>query len=289
MRYGAYVPNFGPYGDARILADLAYEAEEAGWDGFFLWDQVSKTTLTPTVDPMVDPWIALTAIALRTRTIRLGSLVTPLPRRRPWMVARETVSLDHLSAGRLIFGVGSGGGYFDFEALGEASDPKTLAALLDEGLEVLIGLWSGEPYQHEGTYYHIKEAQFLPRPVQSPRIPIWVAGMWPAKAPLRRAAHWDGVIPIGRDLPLTAMLTPAEMYEIVRFVASLPGYSSPVVVVLLGSTRGSVAAHDREVVAAYQQVGVTWWVEKILPERWGSWAEWPLETMRTRIRQGPPR
>ena len=247
------------------------------------------TTLTPTVDPMVDPWIALTAIALRTRTIRLGSLVTPLPRRRPWMVARETVSLDHLSAGRLIFGVGSGGGYFDFEALGEASDPKTLAALLDEGLEVLIGLWSGEPYQHEGTYYLIKEAQFLPRPVQSPRIPIWVAGMWPAKAPLRRAAHWDGVIPIGRDLPLTAMLTPAEMYEIVRYVASLPGYTSPLEVVHLGTTRGTDAAHDREVVAAYQQVGVTWWVEKILPERWGSWAEWPLETMRTRIRQGPPR
>ncbi len=91
MRYGVYVPNFGPYGDARVLADLAYEAEEAGWDGFFLWDQVSKTTLTPTVDPMVDPWVALAAIALRTRTIRLGTLVTPLPRRRPWMVARETV------------------------------------------------------------------------------------------------------------------------------------------------------------------------------------------------------
>ena len=92
MRDGVYVPNFGPYGDARILADLAYEAEEAGWDCFFLWDQVSKTTLTPTVDPMVDPWIALAAIALRTRTIRLGTLVTPLPRRRPWMVARETVT-----------------------------------------------------------------------------------------------------------------------------------------------------------------------------------------------------
>jgi len=238
---------------------------------------------------MVDPWVALTAIALRTRTIHLGTLVTPLPRRRPWMLARETVSLDHLSAGRLIFGVGSGGGYFDFEALGEASDPKTLAALLDEGLEVLTGLWSGEPYNHEGTYYHIKEAQFLPRPVQSPRIPIWVAGMWPAKAPLRRAARWDGVIPIGRDLPLTAMLTPPEMHEIVRYVASQPGYTAPYEVVHLGITGGTDAAHDRKVVAAYQQVGVTWWVEKILPERWGSWTDWPLEAMHARIRQGPPR
>ncbi len=289
MRYGIYVPNFGPYGNARILADLAYEAEEAGWDGFFLWDQVSKSTLTPTVDPMVDPWIALTAIALRTRTMRLGMLVTPLPRRRPWMVARETVSLDHLSTGRLIFGVGSGGGYFDFEALGEASDAKTLAALLDEGLEVLTKLWGGEPYHHEGMAYHIKEAQFLPRPLQSPRIPIWVADLWPAKAPLRRAVRWDGVIPIGRDLPLTAMLTPAQVHEIVRTVASLPGYTLPFEVVHLGITAGIDSAHDREIVAAYQQVGVTWWIEKILPELWGSWANWPLESMRTRIRQGPPR
>src|SRR6266516_2351985 len=288
MRYGVYVPNFGPYGDAHILAELAYEAEEAGWDGFFLWDQVSKTTLTPTVDPMVDPWIALAVIALHTRTIRLGTLVTPLARRRPWMVARETVSLDHLSSGRLILSVGAGGGYFDFEALGEASNPKTLAALLDEGLEVLTGLWSGEPYRHEGVAYHIKEAQFLPRPLQSPRIPIWVAGMWPAKAPLRRAADFDGVIPIGRDLPLTAMLTPAQMHAIARSVASQPEYTTPYEVVHSGITAGTDAAHDRDVVAAYQQVGVTWWAEKILPERWGSCADWPLEAMRKRIRQGPP-
>ena len=288
MRYGVYVPNFGPYGDARVLADLAYEAEEAGWDGFFLWDQVSRTTLSPNFDPLVDPWIALAAIALRTRTIRLGTLVTPLPRRRPWMFARETVSLDHLSAGRLICGVGSGGGYYDFEALGEASDPRTLAALLDEGLEVLAGLWSGEPYHHDGPSYHLKEAQFLPRPYQSPRIPMWVAAAWPAKAPLRRAARFDGVIPIGRDLPITAMLTPAEMQDIARYVASQPAYTSPFEVVHMGISAGSDAARDREVVAAYRQAGVTWWVEKILPELWGSWSEWPLEAMRARIRLGPP-
>lgn len=288
MRYGVYVPNFGPYSDTRVLADLAYEAEEAGWDGFFLWDQVSKTTLTPGADPMVDPWVALTAIALRTRTIRLGTLVTPLPRRRPWVLARQAVSLDHLSAGRLILGVGSGGGYFDFEALGEASDPKTLAALLDEGLEVLTGLWSGEPYHHEGSAYQIKEAQFLPRPFQLPRIPIWVAGMWPAKAPLRRAARWDGVIPIGRDLPLTAMLPPEEMQEVVHYVTSQPEYTSPFEVVHSGITAGTDAVYDHEVVNVYQRVGVTWWVEKILPERWGSWTTWPLEAMRARILQGPP-
>jgi alkanesulfonate monooxygenase SsuD/methylene tetrahydromethanopterin reductase-like flavin-dependent oxidoreductase (luciferase family) len=289
MRYGVYVPNFGPYGDARVLADLAFDAEEAGWDGFFLWDQVSKTTLTPSIDPMVDTWIALTAIALRTRTILLGPLVTPLPRRRPWMVARETVSLDHLSAGRLVFGVGAGGGYYDFEAMGEVTDAKVLAALLDEGLDVLTGLWRGEHYSHEGIAYHIKEAQFLPRPMQSPRIPIWVANLWPSKAPFRRAARWDGIVPIGRDLPLAAMLTPDEMQEIVCSVASQPEYSPPFEVVHSGITGGTNAAFDREVVAAYERVGVTWWIEKILPELWGSWTEWPLEAMRSRIRQGPPR
>ena len=288
MRYGAYVPNFGPYGDARVLADLAFEAEEAGWDGFFLWDQVSKTTLTPTVDPMVDTWIALTAIALRTRTILLGPLVTPLPRRRPWMVARETVSLDHLSGGRLVFGVGAGGGYYDFEAMGEVKDAKALAALLDEGLEVLTDLWSGEQYSHDGIAYHIKEAQFLPPPLQSPRIPIWVANLWPSKAALRRAARWDGIVPIGRDLPIAAMLTPEEMHEIVLSVASQPEYSPPFEVVHSGITGGTDAALDREIVLAYERVGVSWWIEKILPELWGSWTEWPLEAMRSRIRQGPP-
>jgi alkanesulfonate monooxygenase SsuD/methylene tetrahydromethanopterin reductase-like flavin-dependent oxidoreductase (luciferase family) len=289
MRYGVYVPNFGPYGDARVLADLAFEAEEAGWDGFFLWDQVSKTTLTPTVDPMVDPWIALAAIALRTHTDSPG-YACHSPATSPPVDGRTR----NCVVGSLVRGTADlrsrlGGGYFDFEALGEASDAKTLAGLLDEGLEVLTGLWKGEPYHHEGFAYHIKQAQFLPRPVQSPRIPIWIAGMWPAKAPLRRAAHWDGVIPIGRDLPLTAMLTPAQMHEIVRFVASQPGYTPPFEVVHLGITAGRDAAHDREVGAAYQQVGVTWWVEKLLPELWGSWTDWPLEAMRTRILQGPPR
>lgn len=288
MQYGVYVPNFGPYGDARVLAELAHEAEEAGWDGFFIWDQVSKTTLTPGVDAMVDPWVALTAIVLRTHMIRLGPLVTPLSRRRPWVVARETVSLDHLSNGRLIFGAGAGGGYYDFEALGEAANAPRLAALLDEGLEVLTGLWSGEPYHHEGSVYHIKEAQFLPHPLQRPRIPIWIAGVWPAKAPLRRAARFDGVVPIGHDLPITAMLSPQEMREIANYVAGQPGYSSAFEIVHMGVTDGLDPARDREVIAAYQEAGVTWWVEKILPERWGSWSNWPLDAMRARILQGPP-
>ncbi len=289
MNYGLHILNFGPYGDARVLAELAHEAEDAGWDGFFLWDQVAKTTLTPTIDPMVDPWVALAAIALRTNNIRLGTLITPLPRRRPWKVAREALSLDHLSGGRLVFGAGLGGGYYDFAALGETPDLKVLAGMLDEGLQVLTGLWSGEPFHFEGTYYHIQEAQFLPRPLQVPRIPIWLAATWPFRAPFRRALRWDGVFPQGHDLTLTTMLSPQQVEAIVRFLAAQPGYTTPFEIVHGGISTGLDAGRDAELVASYARAGVTWWVEKIMPERWGSWTHWPLETMRQRIRLGPPR
>jgi len=288
MHYGLHIPNFGPYGDVHVLAELAHEAEEAGWNGFFLWDQVAKTTLTPSIDPMVDPWIALATIALRTNNIRLGTLITPLPRRRPWNVARETVSLDHLSGGRLVFGAGLGGGYYDFSALGEASDLKTLAGMLDEGLQVLTGLWSGKPFHFEGMYYHIREAQFLPHPVQTPRIPIWVAATWPLKSPLRRAVHWDGVFPQGRDLPLTSMLSPQEVEALMHFLKEQPGYTPSIEIVHGGISTGQDASRDADLVASYARVGITWWIEKIVPERWGSWTEWPLEAMRERIRLGPP-
>jgi alkanesulfonate monooxygenase SsuD/methylene tetrahydromethanopterin reductase-like flavin-dependent oxidoreductase (luciferase family) len=289
MHYGLHLPNFGPYADIRLLAELAREAEQAGWDGFFLWDQVSKTTLTPGVDPLVDPWIALSAVALSTSRMRLGILVTALPRRRPWKVAREAAALDYLSGGRLVFGAGLGGGYYDFAALGEAADPRVLAEALDEGLQVLVGLWSGEPFTFAGTHYHIREAQFLPRPLQVPRIPIWLAGTWPFKAPFRRAARWDGVFPQGRDLPLTGMLSPAQVESMLGYLTVQPGYREPFEVVHAGISSGQDGARDANLVAAYARVGVTWWVEKIVPERWGSWSSWPLQAMRQRIRLGPPR
>jgi alkanesulfonate monooxygenase SsuD/methylene tetrahydromethanopterin reductase-like flavin-dependent oxidoreductase (luciferase family) len=176
MQFGIHIPPFGPFSDLRALADFAAEAEQVGWDGFFLWDDV---TFNPPVT-LADPWIALAAIALRTQRVRIGPLVTPLPRRRPHKLAREVITLDHLSAGRLILGVGSGGGADEFDNLGEASDAKVRGSMLDEGLEVLSGLWSGEPYSFEGAHYHVKAAHFLPRPVQVPRVPIWVAVVWPS-------------------------------------------------------------------------------------------------------------
>lgn len=165
------MPNFGAgFGEAAPLAELAREAEAAGWDGFFLWDHVAPDPRLPTVDP----WVALTAVALATERVRIGALVTPLPRRRPQVVARTAVSLDRLSGGRLVFGAGSGNGRrSEWGAFGEATDPRVRAEQLDEALEVLVGLWSGEPFRFAGRHHRVEEACFLPPPLQRPRIPVW--------------------------------------------------------------------------------------------------------------------
>jgi alkanesulfonate monooxygenase SsuD/methylene tetrahydromethanopterin reductase-like flavin-dependent oxidoreductase (luciferase family) len=288
MHYGVYLPPFGPCADPITLASMAADAEAAGWDGFFLWDHMAFGGSLP----FADPWIALAAIAMRTHTLRLGALVTPLARRRPWKVARETVTLDHLSQGRLIAGVGLGQVRNEFDDLGEEADPTVRAAMLDEGLEVLTGLWTGEPVQYEGTHYHIRQARFLPRPVQTPRIPIWVAGFWPRKAPFRRAARWDGVFGLGHNLPLTEMMKPEDMREMLTYVQehrAQAGLADQLFEVIHGGvSSGANQEADRALALTYADVGVTWWLEMLVPNRWGSWDEWPLEAMRQRIRQGPP-
>jgi alkanesulfonate monooxygenase SsuD/methylene tetrahydromethanopterin reductase-like flavin-dependent oxidoreductase (luciferase family) len=286
MQFGIHIPPFGPLSDARLLAELAAEAEQAGWDGFFLWDDI---TFAPPI-PVGDPWMALAAIALRTQRIRLGPLVTPLPRRRPWKVARETISLDQLSRGRLILGVGIGGGPEEFDDLGEAGDLKVRAAMLEEGLAILLGLWSGEPFHFEGTYYHLQAAQFLPRPVQSPRIPIWVAGGWPTKAPFRRAARWDGVFPQDIRIQALEMMAPQDIEHLLTYIAPYRAQETAFEVVHWGITSGEGASHEQALLASYAAVGVTWWLENFMPQRWGgSWSDWPLEQMLHRIRQGPPK
>src|SRR5260221_4489362 len=168
MRYGLYLPNFGEFASARVLAQLVREAEDAGWDGFFLWDHV----LTAAPVPFVDPWVALGAMALTTERIRLGPLVTPLPRRRPWKLAREAVTLDHLSGGRLVLGVGIGGDFWrEFSGFGgEAVDDAERAALLDDGIEIITRLWSGELVTYEGARLRVDGVRFRPLPLQTPRI-----------------------------------------------------------------------------------------------------------------------
>jgi alkanesulfonate monooxygenase SsuD/methylene tetrahydromethanopterin reductase-like flavin-dependent oxidoreductase (luciferase family) len=265
------------------VAELAHEAEEAGWDGFFLWDHLlfeNKWRL-----PIADPWVALAAMAMRTSRIRLGPLVTPVPRRRPWKLARETVTLDHLSNGRLILGVGLGWPPVDdFARFGEESDDKVRAARLDEGLDILTGLWSGEPFSYQGQHYHIQEETvFLPRPVQAPRIPIWVAGFWPKKAPFRRAARWDGVFPLSLNVNWDQSIPPAEVQATLAYIQSQRASDTPFDVTVGGETPGDDPARAAAIVAPYGAVGVTWWIENVVPQRG------PLEAMRQRIRQGPPR
>jgi alkanesulfonate monooxygenase SsuD/methylene tetrahydromethanopterin reductase-like flavin-dependent oxidoreductase (luciferase family) len=220
MRFGISLPIFGSLADVRLLADLAADAESAGWDAFFIWDHLRW----PSADDIIDPWIAMTAIALNTERILTGPMVTPMPRRRPQKLARETVTLDRLSGGRFIFGVGAGGDHStEYENFGEATDPRVRAAMLDESLEVITGLWSGQPFSFEGAHYTVHDSQFLPTPLQQPRIPIWVAGQWPRKKPVARAARWDGYVPIKADMTLT---TPDEVAEMARQldVANRPGF-----------------------------------------------------------------
>ena len=147
MKYGINIPNFGWFGDIDTLVEIAVEVEENGWDGFFLWDHLLVFKQEDMVLPFVDPWIALAAIACSTKKLRLGPLITPIPRRRPWKVAREAVSVDHLSKGRMILGVGLGAPpETEFDYFGEESDVKIRAEMLDEGLDIITGLWSGEPF-----------------------------------------------------------------------------------------------------------------------------------------------
>lgn len=288
MRYALDLPNMGPFADPQLLVDLAREAEQAGWDGFFLWDHLGGRE--PNL-PLVDPWIALAAVALGTERIRLGTMVTPLPRRRPWKLARETVSLDRLSGGRLILGVGAGSGRpTEWDSVGEETDIKRRGAMLDEGLTVLAGLWSAEPFAFHGAHYTVEHAQFLPGPVQQPRIPVWVAGYWPNKAPFRRGARWDGMFPLFPEADDAALLP--LFREAVAFLRAQRGDSAaPFDILHRGITPGDDRDRAAEQVAAFAAAGATWWAEAIHPQRFGvDWGgAWPVAALRERIRQGPPR
>lgn len=277
MKYGLDVSITGAYADADRLADLAALAEEAGWDGFFVQDGL----LNAEALALVDPWVALCAIALRTERLSIGAFMTPLAAYRPWQVARQTVSLDHLSHGRLIFGAGLGFQVHDFVALGEDADPRRRAEKLDEGLEILRKFWSGEAFSFHGTQYQMTDVQLLPTPLQSPSIPVWVAGVWPNRKPFRRAARFDGIY-IGSEQANGETLTPGDLTEALAYISKERAAASPFEVAFAGVTPAD-AEQGAKLVAPYASAGVTWWLEGIWPER-GS-----IEDMRERIRRGPPR
>ena len=279
MKYAIDIPNFGEFADPRVTADLAREAEEAGWDAVWVWDHVWRDEGVP----YGDPWILLAAIALATTRIRLGPMVTPLPRRRPWIVAREAVTLDHLSGGRFTLGLGLGNPLKEFANFGEESDQKIRAAKLDEGIEILARCWSGERFSYHGEHYQLDDVQFLPVPVQ-PRIPVWVAATWPVPAPFRRAARVQGTWPLRRNPDMTAAaLTPDDVRDILQFVAPLRTTAEPFDILVHGTTPADDHAAAAATVAEFATAGATWWTERINPLR-GSFAE-----QRRRIQAGPPR
>jgi alkanesulfonate monooxygenase SsuD/methylene tetrahydromethanopterin reductase-like flavin-dependent oxidoreductase (luciferase family) len=249
MRSGLFLPIFDELADPAIVARLSAEAEEAGWDGVFVWDHVRWGE--PGV-AVADPWITLAAIAAATERIRIGPMVTPLARRRPVKVARETATLDLLSGGRLTLGVGLGSDAFgrEYSLTGEELDDRRRAQMLDESLEILAAAWSGEQVQHRGDSYIVDGMRFLPRPVQRPGVPVWVAGYYGKPRPLRRAARYQGFFPVNLDhadqlaemigdlaaLRRDAGRDPAEPYDV---VAALDPGIDP---------------------APYIAAGATWWV-----------------------------
>lgn len=273
-----------PGGDPLTCAALAAEAEGAGWDGVFVPDCISIETDAVPPSPAYDPWVTLAAMAMRTRSIRLGTLITPLPRRRPWKLAQESVTLDHLSGGRLTLAVGLGAAADDagFYKVGEALDLRTRAELLDEGLQVLTGLWSGQPLTFQGVHYQVQGMTLLPRPVQSPHIPLWVVGVWPRPRSLARALQWDGLV-LQMAAGNAGRPTPSDVTAARAYVAAHRPGDTPYDVVVEGETPAGDVGEAVATVRAYAEAGATWWIES----RWTS--PEPLTAARDRIRIGPPR
>jgi alkanesulfonate monooxygenase SsuD/methylene tetrahydromethanopterin reductase-like flavin-dependent oxidoreductase (luciferase family) len=277
MKFGLDVATAGSYADPCQLADLAAEAEQAGWNGFFIWDCLFEPGGYS--EPMVDPWVTLAAIAMRTRHIKIGAFVTPLPRRRPWKVAREAVTLDHLSGGRLIFAAGSGFQSHDFAPFGEELDPKIRAEMPDEGLKILNGLWTSEPFSFHGKHYEVSEVTLRPKAIQSPHIPIWLAGGWPRRKPFRRAANWDGIYVMTVNQVTNELLTPTEVKEIAAYITAHRESTEPFDIAV-NVDMPPDPKQAAEIVRPYFEAGATWCIA-LSPDT--------PEECREQIRNGPPK
>jgi alkanesulfonate monooxygenase SsuD/methylene tetrahydromethanopterin reductase-like flavin-dependent oxidoreductase (luciferase family) len=271
------LPNVGEYGDPRLLVDLACRAEASGWDGVFIWDHLAYHEPSWAV---ADPYITVAAIAAHTSRVRVGVLIAALARRRPWKFAREMATLDVLSEGRLIVGVGLGSQpQEEFAAFGEDPEPRRRHELIDEGLDIVCGLWSGEPFSYQGQHYRVAESLFLPAPIQRPRPPIWIGGRWPTRRSFRRAARFDGVFPTFEGVGHAERPTPEQLKAVVEYTQShRASQESPFDVVVEGQSAG----RDPDLVAAYEEVGLTWWIEKL------GWFRGSVDFTRSRIEQGPP-
>lgn len=282
--YGFVIPG----GEIVTLVELAREAEEAGWDGVFIPDCIYIDSELDPMMPAFDPWVMLGAMATRTQHIKLGTMITPLSRRRPWKVARETMTIDQLSHGRLILPVGLGAlDDAGFGKVGEATDRKTRAQLLDESLEIITGLWSGKPFHYDGRHYHLQEMVFLPPPVQTPRIPIWVVGAWPREKSMQRVVQYDGLLSNKlNDDGTMGEITPQDIRAMKAYITERRTLKTPFDIIWEGQTPGADRAQGAAQVAPWIEAGITWWMESM----WPSPDFHPtIDDVRARIQQGPPR
>lgn len=276
MKFGFIVPN----ASAAHILDLAEEIEAHGWDGFFYWDGIGGGGGDMNV---FDPWAILAAAAVRTERITLGAMIFPLSRRRPWVVARQALTVDHLSHGRLVIPVGLGavddGGFSKVHP--EVTDRGERAALLDETLDILDLAWKGEPFTYQGVHYQLDDIRFVPKPVQQPRIPIWVVAAWPRPKSMARAARWDGIVPSISTDPFRKPL-PSEIEAIAKWLREHRTGNGPCDIVLEGVSPGADDALVENTLKPLAEAGATWWIES----RWEAPNDY--DTLLGRIRQGPP-
>jgi alkanesulfonate monooxygenase SsuD/methylene tetrahydromethanopterin reductase-like flavin-dependent oxidoreductase (luciferase family) len=259
-------------GSPRDAAELAGIGERAGWDGIFTWDGIAIGAID-----IYDPWVVMAAMAMTTERVTLGAIVTPPARRRPWKLAREALSIDHLSNGRLVLPVGLGAlDDLGFGNVGEPTDGRTRAERLDETLAILDGLWSGEPFAFEGRHYRFGPMTFRPRPVTRPRIPIWVVGAWPNERSMRRALRSDGIVTQTDDVDAIRDISAAVQRE---RPADDGGRAFEIVVQGVTPTDPAAA---REIVTPYAEAGATWWID-------GDWGSPTVASLRERLEAGPPR
>ncbi len=281
MKYAVNLPNGHEVCHPRKLAEFAQLAEASGWDGVFLEDYIIWQGHNDA--PTYDPWVALAAMAVATKSIRLGTMVTPVARRRPWKLARETVTLDHLSEGRLILGVGLGDTEIDtsFTRFGEVTDTRQRAAMLDEALDLLAHLWSGKKVTRVGRFYHVDGVRLLPKPLQKPRIPIWIGGVWPLKGPTQRALRWDGACLYKK--PPDEDFTPKDVSDLAMLARARPNASTGFDIVVGHATwqRAKDSERERAYISSLAEAGATWWSQYISPE--------PERAMRKHIEEGPLR
>lgn len=272
LRNAVYLPPFGPFGDPEVLVELAVRAEAAGWDGVFLWDHVVSDAL-----PIADPWTTLAAVAHATERVLLGPTVTPLPRRRPWIVARHASTVSRLSRGRLVVGAGLGSDESgDFSRFGETTDPATRSAMLAEGLGVMRAMWAGEAIEHDGPHYRVR----LPATSAEPhRIPVWMASSTNHPQVLARAAECDGIFPNPDDHELTPDEVAALRDALRR--AGVPG-DRPFDIAVRGNASPAWEEEMDVDLAGLASAGATWWLESLIHFD-------PLELSMAVVDAGPPR